>query len=95
MEWDMSSKSYAAPSAFQHSGHEQEPVTVRSPMERPERLIGFQEVHDRVGLSRSSIWRLERAGHFPPSVRISPGRRAWREADVDRWISLKLGASAP
>jgi predicted DNA-binding transcriptional regulator AlpA len=63
--------------------------------DRPERLISFEEVHHRTGLSRTTIWRLERAGEFPRSVRISAGRRAWREADVDQWISLKLGASAP
>jgi prophage regulatory protein len=60
-----------------------------------ERLIGAEEVRRRVDLSRSTIWRLERAGDFPRSVQISPGRRAWREADVDRWISEKLGTSAP
>jgi prophage regulatory protein len=63
--------------------------------DRPERLISFEEVHHRTGLSRTTIWRLERAGEFPRSVRISAGRRAWREADLDRWISSKLGAPAP
>jgi prophage regulatory protein len=60
-----------------------------------ERLIGADEVRRRVDLSRSTIWRLERAGEFPRSVQISPGRKAWREADVDQWISSKFGRSAP
>ena len=63
--------------------------------DRPERLISFDEVHHRTGLSRTTIWRLERAGEFPRSVQISRGRRAWREADVDQWISSKLEQSAP
>ena len=62
---------------------------------RPERLISFDEVHHRTGLSRTTIWRLERTGEFPRSVQISRGRRAWREADVDQWISSKLEQSAP
>ena len=94
MEWDMSSKSIAAPSASQRLEHEHEAFGSRTSMQRPERLIGFNEVHNRVGLSRTSVWRLERSGHFPRSVQISPGRRAWREADVDQWISSKLRASA-
>ncbi len=39
--------------------------------DRPERLISFDEVHHRTGLSRTTIWRLERAGEFPRSVQIS------------------------
>jgi predicted DNA-binding transcriptional regulator AlpA len=58
--------------------------------DRPERLISFDELHHRTGLSRTTIWRLERAGQFPRSVRISPGRRAWREADISAWIEAKL-----
>jgi predicted DNA-binding transcriptional regulator AlpA len=44
-----------------------------------ERFISYDEVHDRTGLSRTTIWRLEKIKDFPQSVRISPGRRAWRE----------------
>jgi predicted DNA-binding transcriptional regulator AlpA len=60
---------------------------------RPERLIGFDELYNRVGLSRTTIWRLERAGEFPRSVRISRGRRAWCEADVSAWIEAKLSSA--
>ena len=57
-----------------------------------ERFISYDEVHNRTGLSRTTIWRLERAKDFPQSVRISPGRRAWRESDLDRWIAARLEA---
>jgi prophage regulatory protein len=55
-----------------------------------ERLVGFDEVRARIGLSRSTVWRLARAKDFPQSVKISPGRRAWRESDLDRWIASRL-----
>jgi predicted DNA-binding transcriptional regulator AlpA len=55
-----------------------------------ERFISYNEVHDRTGLSRTTIWRLEKIKDFPQSVRISPGRRAWRESDLDRWIASRL-----
>src|SRR5690242_12489525 len=58
--------------------------------DRRERLVSFVSVRDRTGLSRSTIWRLVRVGAFPTSIQISPGRRAWREADVDRWIESKI-----
>jgi len=85
---DMSSTTRSTHSALQYSGHE----AIASKAPRPERLIGFAEVQSRVGLSRSSVWRLERSGSFPRSVPISPGRRAWRESDLDRWIEARLAA---
>lgn len=61
--------------------------------ERPSaRLIGFAEVKHRIGLSRSTVWRLEKLGQFPKSIRISSGRRAWLESDIDDWISSKASA---
>ena len=59
---------------------------------RRERFISYDEVHDRTGLSRTTIWRLEKIKDFPQSVRISPGRRAWRESDLDRWIASRVEA---
>ena len=55
-----------------------------------ERFISYHEVHRRTGLSRTTIWRLEKIKDFPQSVRISPGRRAWRESDLDKWIASRL-----
>ena len=84
----MALRSAAAPSAFGPSPASGEPKG-RSALR--ERFISYDEVHDRTGLSRTTIWRLERAKDFPQSVRISPGRRAWRESDLDRWIASRLG----
>jgi predicted DNA-binding transcriptional regulator AlpA len=36
-------------------------------------------------MGRATAWRLERAGDFPPPVKISPGRVAWRESDILAW----------
>ncbi len=35
---------------------------------RRERFISYDEVHDRTGLSRTTIWRLEKIKDFPQSV---------------------------
>ena len=36
-------------------------------------------------LSRSTIWRMVKAGTFPAPVRLSPGRVGFRVEDVEAW----------
>ena len=61
---------------------------------RPERLISFDEVHHRTGLSRTTIWRLKDQKDFRGRFKF-PQAKSWREADVDQWIASKLEQSAP
>ena len=56
----------------------------------PLRLLRFGEVRQRTGLSRSTIWRMERSGMFPQRVRISVNVVAWREDEVTAWIASKI-----
>jgi predicted DNA-binding transcriptional regulator AlpA len=44
------------------------------------------------GLSRSTIWRLERRGEFPRHHRIAPNVVAWVEEDVIGWIEERTAA---
>lgn len=53
------------------------------------RLLKTAEVSIRTGLSRSTIWRLERAGQFPPRRELSPARVAWLSTDIDAWIQSR------
>lgn len=50
------------------------------------RYLNIRKVCDRTGLSRSTIWRLERDGRFPKRVKLSPGRTAHVEAEIEGWI---------
>jgi len=54
------------------------------------RLLRFPAVRARTGLSRSTIWRLERRGAFPRHRRISSNAVAWLEQDVSDWIRSKV-----
>src|SRR5207249_288628 len=54
------------------------------------RLISFREVAQRVGLSRSSVWRMERAGRFPQRRRLSENRVAWWEPEIEEWLRGRL-----
>ena len=55
------------------------------------KLLRFPAVRERTGLSRSTIWRLERRGDFPKHRRISANVVAWVEEEVMSWIHSKVG----
>jgi len=52
-----------------------------------DRFLTWPEVHARVRVSRTTVWRMERAGKFPPRVHSSDGRIAWRESEIDDFIA--------
>ena len=52
---------------------------------RPRRMLNEKQVLDIVPLSRTSIYRLERAGKFPRSTYISANRRIWYEDEIVAW----------
>ena len=58
---------------------------------RPLKFLRFPAVRARTGLSRTTIWRLERQGEFPRHRRISKNAVAWAEHEVSDWICSKLG----
>ena len=64
-------------------------ATIRAPV-TPVNLLRFPVVRERTGLSRSTIWRLERRGEFPKHHRVAPNIVAWSEIEVSRWIEQRL-----
>lgn len=66
------------------------PVSPTAPL----RLLRFPAVRERTGLSRSTIWRLERRGEFPRHRRISANAVAWVEEEVADWIRAKSARDA-
>ena len=55
------------------------------PLTRPDRFLSWRELTGRIPLHRATIYRLIRAGTFPPPVLISPGRSAFRESEIERY----------
>lgn len=89
----------SAPTELQHKGRRRppdspsvtplaadQPGTIDLPKPRSPTLLRFPVVRQRTGLSRSTVWRLERRGQFPRHVRISANIVAWHEGDVTAWI---------
>lgn len=52
-------------------------------------LLTEKQVLQRTSLSRSTLWRLRYAGDFPPPMKISERRVAYRAEDVDAWIKAR------
>ncbi len=53
------------------------------------RVVRLPEVTEITGLSRTTIWRRERDGSFPPPIRLGGERTravSWREQDIYDWI---------
>lgn len=69
-------------SPSEHSTSDREARLQRIPL----RFIRIEAVRDRTGLSRSTIWRLERKGDFPKHRRLSVNAIGWLEAEVDEWV---------
>ena len=50
------------------------------------KLLRREQVQEITGLSKSSLWRLERSGLFPRRRQLSGRSVAWNEQEVNRWI---------
>jgi len=48
-------------------------------------IISPKDLPKETGLSRVTVWRLEKAGQFPPRIQLSPGRVGYLRSDVKAW----------
>lgn len=55
-------------------------------------LISINEVCDRTSLSRTTLWRMTRAGDFPAPITITGMRKAFVAAEIDDWIASRISA---
>lgn len=54
-----------------------------------DQFLRFTAVRSLIGLSRSTVWRLEKSGDFPRRRQIAPNSVAWLRSDLDRWIKQR------
>ena len=50
------------------------------------KLLRRPIVQDLTGLSKTSIWRLERIGKFPKSVQLTSRTVGYRESEILAWL---------
>jgi prophage regulatory protein len=56
--------------------------------------LPWKKVEPRVGISRTTAWRLQQRGDFPKPYVVSPGRVAYRESEVEAWKASRGHRSA-
>lgn len=63
---------------------------------KPGKLYRLPAVEERTGFKKSSVYAGVKAGTFPCPVRLSARAVAWREEDLDKWVSerVKSGGAA-
>ena len=56
-----------------------------------ERVIRKPELKGMLGLSDTTIWRLERAGKFPKRLQMGGNSVGWLHSEVIQWLVRKAG----
>ncbi len=55
----------------------------------PKRFLRRPAVLRKLGISRTHLYELERAGDFPMHFMLSPRCAVWEEAAVDIWMEKR------
>lgn len=58
------------------------------------KLLRLPQVRERVGFSRSEIYRLIGLGKFPKSVPLGTRARAWDADEIQDWVLQRINARA-
>ena len=58
-----------------------------------DRLLTRHEVEHRVGIKRSALYRMMRAGAFPLPLKIGPRAVRWPESEIAAYIESRPRAT--
>jgi predicted DNA-binding transcriptional regulator AlpA len=56
-----------------------------TPKSAPRRMLTETQVLEIIPVSRTTLYRMEKAGRFPRCTYISPNRRIWYEDEIVAW----------
>jgi len=54
-----------------------------------DRIIRAKEVVEMTGLSRTTIWRMERYKSFPARVSLGKNSVGWKMSDIQNWVKTR------
>ena len=54
------------------------------------RFVRLPSVIEKVGLSRSQIYKLIQQGNFPEPVKIGPKISVWIEENLEMWMDAQV-----
>jgi len=61
----------------------------------PLRILRIQEIVQKTGLSRRTVYTEISEGRFPKPVQLSSRRVGWPEDEVDAWLAEKVTHRTP
>mgnify|MGYP001220639345 CR=1 FL=1 len=53
------------------------------------RILNSNEVVKKIGWSKVTVWRMERAGLFPKRINLSDKRVGWAESKIEDWLDSR------
>jgi len=59
------------------------------------KLVTFDQLAERLGVSKQSLRRWWRAGLFPEPMRLGPRKLVWQPDVLNAWLAEQQGATAP
>jgi prophage regulatory protein len=71
--------------SLEHSPSRQQDVSL-------DRVLRWPEVADITGLSRTTVWRLVRAGRFPRPINPTPSTTGWFASEIAEWLQRRAEA---
>lgn len=55
-------------------------------------VVRPRDIQAAVGLSRVTVWRLEKNGQFPKRRKLSAGAVGWLQSEIDAWLEARAAA---
>ena len=59
-------------------------------MDRSRKFLRLPSVSEKVGLSRSQIYKLIQQGEFPEPIKLGPKISVWIEEKLEAWMDAKI-----
>ena len=53
------------------------------------RILNSNEVVKKIGWSKVTVWRMERAGLFPKRINLSERRVGWVKSEIEDWLDSR------
>ena len=50
-------------------------------------IITYDEAVRRTGKTRATLWRWQKDGQMPPTMKVGPNSVGWRSDQFDAWIT--------
>jgi len=66
-----------------------------SPGDLEDRILPWSQVKVISGLSRTTVWRLQKTGDFPAAVQMSPNRVGWWQSEILAWRRSRIPRRLP